>query len=362
MIKAHSYKKVLLVAGGTGGHIFPALSVYECLKKNSYEVSIVTDIRGFDNKILACYKPYLINVKGYAGKKFLAKVYSLFLVLFSTIKSIRYLKKENFDLILGFGSYVQVPVLLAAKILNINFILHEANAVLGKANRVFWKFAEARTSFFELNFLNLKTIQLGMPVRPEIDRLYEKKYLMPKKSSKITLLILGGSLGAEALSYKVSKSISLLPKKLTRRVNIIHQVKENQIEQVKKLYKSNNIKADVKTFIKNMDRVHKIANLIICRAGASTIAENLISGVPAIYIPLNHSSNDHQYLNALKVVKNKSGWLIREKTIETKYFVKFIKEILTSEEILKNYSDNSKKIAMPAASKKLLKLIGALND
>ncbi len=362
MIKVNYNKNILLVTGGTGGHIYPAISIYKYLKNNSYKVNIITDKRGLKNKNLAIYKPFLINVKGYSDKKILEKFYSLILVLFSTVKAILYLRKENINLICGFGSYVQVPVLIAAKILKIDFILHEANAVLGKANKVFWKFARVRTSFYELGISNFKIIKLGMPVRPNIEKLYKKNYLAFKRNSNITILILGGSLGSEALSLNIAKSLCLLPDKLKNRLKLVHQVKKNYVGIVAKKYKENNIKARVEIFINNIENKLKVANLIICRAGASTIAENLIAGVPAIYIPLNFSSNDHQYFNALKITKSKVGWLIREKEIASSNFVKFINEILLSPNKLKIYSDNCKKHASPKATQNLYKVIVGLND
>ena len=164
------------------------------------------------------------------------------------------------------------------------------------------------------------------------------------------------------MSYNISKSICFLPKHLKNNINIIHQVKREQIKNVIKLYKLNNIKAEVKSFIVNIDKFLKVANLIICRAGASTIAENLIAGVPAIYIPLNFSSNNHQYLNALNVAKNESGWLIKENEIKSKGFIKLIHKILISPNILKKYSDNCKKISIPKATKRLSSIIVGIND
>ena len=362
MIRNNDIKKILLVTGGTGGHIYPALSIYKYLENKSYEVKILTDKRGLKNKNLVRHNPYVINVKGFAGKKNSEKAYASLLVLFSTIKAVLLLRKEKFTLVLSFGSYVQVPVLLAAKILKISYILHEANAVIGKANKMFWRFAKVRTSFYKLKVSDFKTKQIGMPVRSEIEVLYKHNYIVPKKNKKIKILIMGGSLGSEALSYNFSTKLCKLPCHLKKRLSIIHQVKSYQLKEVVSIYDNNNIKAKVKTFINDIDKTLKTTNLIICRAGASTIAENLIAGIPAIYIPISSSSNEHQYFNALKISRQKLGWIFKETEIGSEKFIKFLDNLLNSESILKSYSINCKKAAFPCASKSLYEIVAGFND
>ena len=143
-------KKILFVTGGTGGHIFPAISTYEVLKKSSSKILFATDKRGFHNKELLKLNPFLIDSVGFEGKNMFFKLYSLIILCGATLKALIFLKKKNISIVLGFGSYVQVPYVIAALLLKRDVILHEANAVIGRANKLFWKYVRVRTSAFYL--------------------------------------------------------------------------------------------------------------------------------------------------------------------------------------------------------------------
>ena len=225
-------KNIIIVTGGTGGHIYPAITIGQYFIERYLNVNFITDKRGFLNSNLAKFRPKLINVRGFAGKRVLQKFISIFLIIISFFKSLIFLINKKADLVLGFGSYVQVPVILAAKILNIKIILHEANLVLGNANKYLWNFAKIRSSAF--NIINSsKSFQIvGMPVRNQIKALSIRTYRTPKKNQKINLLILGGSLGSLILSRRMSDQMCLLPKNIKKRLHIIHQSKAEDIKYI----------------------------------------------------------------------------------------------------------------------------------
>ena len=187
MVNGIFNKKILFVTGGTGGHIFPALSTYEILKKTSSNISFATDKRGLNNKELSMFKPILVNSVGFEGKNLFFKVYSLIILCVAILKALILLKKKNIQIVLGFGSYVQVPFVVAALLLKRDVVLHEANAVIGRANKLFWKYVRIRTSAFDLGKKFHNTNIIGMPVRNKVLSLYKEE---PKLPPNIRILIL----------------------------------------------------------------------------------------------------------------------------------------------------------------------------
>ena len=202
-----------------------------------------------------------------------------------------------------------------------------------------------------------------MPVRTEIQKLYAKNYVPFSKNKKINILILGGSLGALILSRKVCEQICLLPTKIKKNLHVMHQSKIEDINYVDNLYLKNKISYEVKTYFSDIQAKLKKAALVICRAGASTISENLVSGLPAIYVPFSKSIDNHQKHNAEMINRKKAGWLIHEEEVSQPKFIKLLTKLLSSKKLLMQVSKNCKKIGNPDASKKLYRLIlGALNE
>ena len=197
--KVKKSNNILFVAGGTGGHIFPALSVYNLFKNVNSNLYFATDQRGIKFEEVSKINPFLIKALGFERKKLIKKTASLILLIFSTIKAVFFIKKNNIKIIVGFGSYVQVPFVLAALVLKKNIILHEGNAVMGKANRLFWKYIKVRTSAFNLKEHYPDTIQVGMPIRSQLLELKKNKYEPFSSKGLFTLLILGGSQGSSLL-------------------------------------------------------------------------------------------------------------------------------------------------------------------
>ncbi|MEC8100031.1 MAG: undecaprenyldiphospho-muramoylpentapeptide beta-N-acetylglucosaminyltransferase, partial [Pseudomonadota bacterium] len=349
--------------GGTGGHIFPAIALAEFLKKRGLNIMFITDPRGQKNEHLSKFNPTLINVIGFAGKNLVQKLKSLFLISIFFIRSLIFLKIKKADLVIGFGSYVQVPVIIAAKILKIKIVLHEANLVLGKANRNLWHLAKIRISAFNVKNSNKPFRIVGMPVRNQIKSLHKKNYKFPRANEKINILILGGSLGALSLSKNISKQICLLPLKIRKRIFVIHQSKAEHIKYINSEYEKNEIKSEVSVYFKDIHKEFNRASLVVCRAGASTMAENLIAGLPAIYIPLASSVGNHQKYNAEMIKENNAGWIILEKEIFQPKFFKLLLTLLNSGKILRKISKNCKKLSTPYASENIYKLVlGELSE
>ncbi len=353
---------ILFVAGGTGGHIFPALSVYNLFKKVNRNLFFATDQRGIKFEEVSKINPFLIKALGFEKKILFKKILSLVLLFISTSKAIFYIKQNKIKIIVGFGSYVQVPFVLAALVMKKHVILHEGNAVMGKANRLFWKYIKVRTSAFNLKEYFPDTIQVGMPIRNQLLYLAKNRYKPISNKGFFTVLILGGSQGSNLLSYRLARVISKLPIKLRKKIIIFHQVRQEHLLNVKELYDNYNIQSDVVTFFKDIKNYLEKASLTISRAGSSTIHENLLAGVPAIYFPIKNSAGNHQYENALVFKKNNVAWVLKEDDIDNGFFINSICQIINKPDLLKKYSLNSRRFRKPLASKRLKELILSLED
>jgi UDP-N-acetylglucosamine--N-acetylmuramyl-(pentapeptide) pyrophosphoryl-undecaprenol N-acetylglucosamine transferase len=353
---------ILFVAGGTGGHIFPALSVYNLFKNINSNLYFATDQRGIKFEEISKINPFLIKALGFERKTLLKKIASLVLLILSTFKAIFFIKKNKIKIVVGFGSYVQVPFVLAALVLKKNVILHEGNAVMGKANRLFWKYIKIRTSAFNLKKYFPDTIQIGMPLRNQVLQLNKNKYKPFSSKGLFTLLILGGSQGSNTLSYRLAKVIVKLPIKLRKKLIIFHQVRQEHLLKVKELYDSNHIQYKVVSFFQDLKNYLNKASLIISRAGSSSIHENITAGVPAIYIPIKNSVGNHQYENALFFKNNNTAWLLKEEDIDNGSFVKAISKIINQPDLLTKFALNNRRLRKPLAARKLKNLILSLED
>ena len=345
-----SNKTFLLAAGGTGGHVFPAVATAEELQKRGHRVFFATDKRGekyltgrgFEYKIISSASP-----TGALRKRFKA----LFQLLFGMVQSGIYIGKIRPNVVVGFGGYPSFPPLLAAKINLLKSVLHEQNSVLGKANRFLAKYASLTAiSFSEtINAKNAKLV--GNPVRDEV-----KEIPYPPIDGKINVLITGGSQGASLFS-------KVLPDILTEfadRVNVVHQVRKEDIEEVRGKYYRAGMKFEAKSFFDDMPEQLASAHLVICRSGASTIFELAKVGRPAIFVPLATSAENHQHYNAKAAADIGGGWIIPEKNFNKTAVSAMLLELLQHPQKMVDAANNIKKLNSLNAAAELADLIELL--
>ena len=308
---------IILAAGGTGGHIFPAQALCSILLKHRYKPLLICDERTekFLQKPLSDIEKYQIISTKFSGS-IVNKLASFFLLIFSSILVLFKLVRSRPKAIIGFGGYPSFPTLLAATILRIPFFIHEQNAVLGRVNKIFARFAsKVFLTFPNTKFASKKnSILTGNFVRQEI--LAAKS--TNKKAEKIYILIIGGSQGAQILSEVIPATICSLPQSLQKKLVIHQQARPNLIDSTKLFYKKCPAKVEVKDFFLNIGELLKQADLVICRAGASTIAELTALGKPAIFIPYKHAKDNHQFYNAKHLVENGAAISIEEDKLNTK--------------------------------------------
>ena len=333
-------KTILVTAGGTAGHAIPALELANELSGRNYKIIFITDIRmhnlvkkyTIDNngiKVL-CFKG-----SGLYKSNIFKNIKAILLLTISVIQSIITIFIYRPILSYGFGGGITVPPLLICKYFKVPIILHEGNVVVGRANIFLSKYSKVRTTFFPKVEGNLsKNIQVkfvGMPIRKNIESIYKTKYQI-KKNKRINILITGGSLGAEVMATKVAKALSSFSKDLINRISIIQQVRKENMNHVRSLYDNASIKYKLEVYIEDFSKSLNWCHLIICRSGAGTIAENLISGRPSIMLPLAISSDNHQMKNALYVKKIGAGWIISNKELSSnKILQKKLKSLIFNE-------------------------------
>ena len=306
-------KVAMIMAGGTGGHVFPALAVADALRNHGVTVHWLGTRSGIESKIipLAGIDISYINIQGLRGKGLLRLLAAPFKLFYATLQAINICLKLKPDFVLGMGGFVTGPGGLAARLLAKPLIIHEQNAIPGFTNVLLSKIATRILEAFPTAFKASKKIyHTGNPVRDSILKLGvpDQRYLDRKEN--IRILVVGGSLGAQALNETVPQALSLLGS--DHKVDVWHQTGKQKTEQTMQIYQDVNIDAKIVEFIDDMDSAYQWADLIICRAGAMTIAEICAVGLASILVPYPHAVDDHQTANAQYLVAAQAGILIQQ--------------------------------------------------
>jgi len=332
-------KKIIFCAGGTGGHIFPAVNLMKHFFDLGYDVLLVTDNRG--NKFIKNHtklRSHILNTWTPTNKNIFKKIISYFLILYSIIKSIIIIKKEKPNLIVGFGGYVSFPPCFASNFFKLPLVIYENNIVIGRANKHLLHYskkmliAKKIIENYPKKFRN-KIHEVGSILNKQvINYTYKEK---SKYKEKICILVLGGSQGAEVFGTVIPQAIKQL-KDNGYNVEINQQCVLKQKDSLISFYNKNNIKNYVFEFEKNISNLILSSNLAITRCGASTTSELAYTLVPFIGVPLADSIDNHQYLN-LKYYENQGcGWLLEQKNFNTDNLLNLIIEIIKNKNKLEN--------------------------
>jgi len=316
-------KKVLISTGGSGGHVIPAITIYNHLKSTN-ETLISTDLRGLvyldkNYNALVINTPKLNN--------YFLLPFSFLKILFLTVKSFFLLKKNNISILISTGGYMSLPLCLAAKILGIKIFLIEPNMVLGRANKFFLNFSK-KLICYSKNLINLPSgINHKLTIiKPLIRKEYYDSVMYKKQDKLFTIIIIGGSQGAKIFDKLLNKLFVSLAKKVS--IRIIHQTSKKNINFLKNFYSQNNIESKVFSFDHNLNKVLKQGDLCITRAGASSLAELSFLNIPFVAIPLPSSKDNHQYENAKYYKEQDCCWIIDQKSFDDQKFEKFLLELI----------------------------------
>jgi UDP-N-acetylglucosamine--N-acetylmuramyl-(pentapeptide) pyrophosphoryl-undecaprenol N-acetylglucosamine transferase len=354
---------IVLAAGGTGGHVFPAEALANELGSRGYSLALITDSRGdaYGGK-LAELETFRVRAGGIAGKGLIAKIRSVAELGMGTWQARGLLKKLKPHAVVGFGGYASVPTMLAATMSGLKTVLHEQNAVLGRANRLLAGRIDAiAVSFPESRAIPAsdvaKVTHTGMPVRNRVLEVRDRPYPSFTDKRPLSILVLGGSQGARVLSDVVPGAIAGLPDALRDRVHITQQCRPEDLERVKALYEGLGISADLASFFDDVPDYLANAHLVISRSGASTVAEVLAVGRPAILVPYRHAIDDHQSLNAHAVDEVGAGWLIPESDFTSESLSQRLASMFGMPTILEKAAEASRRAGRPDAAKRLANLV-----
>ena len=348
--KATNNKTIIISAGGTGGHVFPAQAVAEKLHKEGYKLHFACDKRALkycDGILNNIYKTVIISSP--PQQNLSSKVLNLSLLLISTLKIMGKFCFKRPKLIISFGGYPTLPASLCAIIFRIPLFLHEQNSVLGQINRIFLPFADKLlTSFPDTQKIKDKYIEkvilIGLPVRENLIKfLQEHNTKARSKVKNLRILVIGGSQGAKLFSDIVPKSISNLEKSLQRRISITHQVRKEYLDDTIDIYSKTSCKSSVKVFFDNIEELYNRHDLIISRAGASSVVEVLLFQKAAILVPFAKAKDNHQLYNAKHLSKNSKIVVKEEWQLSEKWLASYIKDCLENPERIHEMEKSYKK-------------------
>lgn len=303
-------KRIVIMAGGTGGHVFPALAVAQLLMDKGWQVSWLGTQKGLEGRVVPENGIDIdwLTVAGVRGKGMSSKVSAVFMLLRACGQAARILRQRKPDVVLGMGGFVAGPGGLMAKLLGIPLVIHEQNRVPGTTNRLLAKIANQVLEAFPNSFPKKVGAQCtGNPLR--------KAFLEPAakerpKNPTVNLLIFGGSQGAKILNEVAPDAVAQVTD-----IQVIHQTGAAMLEQVKARYRDLNIKAHATAFIEDMVAAYQWADIVVCRSGAMTVSEIAAMGVPAIFIPLPNAIDDHQVANARYLTDAGAGLLLLQKDL-----------------------------------------------
>lgn len=304
---------VLVMAGGTGGHVFPGLALAAALRDRGFRVSWLGTERGIEASLVprAGIELHTLPIAGLRGKGFMSRLLAPWRLAFSLWGALFLMLRLRPQVVVGFGGFASGPGGLMASALGRPLLIHEQNAVAGLTNRWLAKIAEQVFAGFPGSFPeSVRYRTIGNPVRREIRQLPEPGQRWTGREGRLRLLVLGGSRGARTLNRIVPAALALGA--METRPQVRHQAGELTLDLALESYRGAGVDAEVTAFIENMPEAYGWADLVICRAGALTVAEIAAAGLPAIFVPYPHAVDDHQTENARFLVGAGAAWCIQD--------------------------------------------------
>ncbi len=315
-------KTIMLAAGGSGGHLFPAFALAEELRQRGYDIELATDTRGdrYDSDFPA-RRIHRIASATTSSRSPIALTRTALTLVGGVRQAHKILGAVDPAAVVGFGGYPSFPPIVAAALRSIPTALHEQNAVLGRANRMLAGRVRAiATSFENVKFVDGEIAQkvhlTGNPVRQIVIDSANRDYRAPQAGEPIHLLVFGGSQGARFFSDVVPTAVANLPEDIRVRLFVMQQCREEDLDRVRAAYDAAGIKATCETFFADLPRWIAEAHLVVARGGATTIAELAAIGCPSVLVPLPHSLDNDQFENATNLAKAGAAWCIEQKDLD----------------------------------------------
>ena len=358
-------KLILLSAGGTGGHMFPAAALAQDLVSRGYRVALVTDGRGKKfEKIFGDIPVHPIKA-GTLGVGIWGKIRGAAALGVGMIQAGRLVEHLHPAVVVGFGGYPSVPAVYAAQRRKIPSIIHEQNAILGRAN----VFLAPRADRIALSIAHVEGLEevdavravvTGNPVREEIAALYAKPYPALQADGPLKIAVLGGSLGARIFSDVLPAAFAKLPAAYKARLEVTQQCREEDIDVVRVVYEQAGIKAHLATFFEDVPAILSSAHLVIARSGASTVSEVTTAGRPAVFVPYPHHKDQQQKKNADAVADAGGAWVMTQDGFTVEALLARVETFLQNPETLFRAAENARSCARPDAARRLGNLVTAI--
>lgn len=363
--KAHK-ENIVLAAGGTGGHMFPARALATDLISRGFSITLMTDERGM--KYSADWDDMTrIQISSATfGANIFNKLMGLCKLATGYFSARAKLKKLNPLVVVGFGGYPSLPPMVAAQKLRLPTIIHEQNAILGKANAFLAPKADRiATAMPNLTGLDeadsIRCVVTGNPVRRDVAALYMRPYPSYNAQSTFNIFVIGGSQGASVFANVIPDALDILPETLRQRIHIVQQCRtQDEVTKTTQRYESMGLTALINTFIDDVAQQLDQAHLVIARSGASTVAEVATAGRPAIFVPYPYHADQQQKINAQSIANSGGAWLFEEKDFKADTLARKLEALMEEPETLFRAAEASRSCAKPDAARKLGNLVTAI--
>jgi UDP-N-acetylglucosamine--N-acetylmuramyl-(pentapeptide) pyrophosphoryl-undecaprenol N-acetylglucosamine transferase len=344
-------RPVLIMAGGTGGHVYPALAVAKALRAQNVDVVWLGTRAGLEARVVpdAGIPMRWLNIVGLRGKGLLSQLLMPLRLLLACYQAARVILMVRPRLVLGMGGFVSGPGALMCKLLSRPLVIHEQNAIAGLTNRILARLANSILEAFPGTFnARFNAYHTGNPVRAEIAEMIEPQQRFASRQGPLNLLVLGGSQGARFLNQLLPDAVHSMPKAL--RPKIRHQAGIQLLDEAKQNYQRCQIEADVQPFLDDMAAAYSWADLVIARAGAMTVAELAAAGLPSILVPFPHAVDDHQTINAGFLANKGAAILAKQSELTADRLGDWLSELAVDRGRLLTMALQARHVARPEAT------------
>ena len=352
-----SGRPILVMAGGTGGHVYPALAVAQALEAQSQNVVWLGTHRGLESSVVpdAGIDIEWVSVRGLRRKGLLAQLIAPLQIVWALLQSLGIILRRRPVAVLGMGGFVSGPGGLAAWLTRRPLVIHEQNAAAGLTNRLLARLARVVLQAFPGSFNSRVVVEtVGNPVREDISAVAEPADRYNNRQGALRLLVLGGSQGALALNRTVPEALAKLPAQ--ERPVVRHQCGSRTLDAARDAYAKHRIDVELMPFIDDMAAAYAWADLVVCRAGALTVAELCAVGLPALFVPYPSAVDDHQTANARPMEEVGAAAIISERELSAEVLADLLREWLSSRQSLLARAAKARELARPQALARITEL------
>lgn len=348
--------KLLVMAGGTGGHVYPALAVANALRDKGWSIDWVGTERGLEHRVVPAndIPLHCLAVRGLRGKGVVARLSGAARLLLAVVEAFGVVRRTQPDVVLGMGGYAAGPAGLAAWILRKPVVIHEQNAIAGTTNRLLAPLARRVLCGLPGAFSTNKATVVGNPVRADISALAQQTPTLPSTFTPerpLRLAILGGSLGSKPLNEALPAALATLDSDVRSRMVVRHQCGPQHQSATVALYAGcSDLAVEVQPYVEDMAAMYRWADVVVCRAGALTVAELAISGTPSVLVPLPHAIDDHQTANARALSSGGGAVLLPQAEMTTARLAQLLSDFVCAPQTLVSMGTKARRTAYPQAT------------